>query len=78
MDKPKKTTTELVAIALAELGDHGIHPNGIKISVIPAGDTWEFRTSADAEAEAAPGYADRVAKLVQIGDHLSSQFDWAG
>ena len=75
MDKPKKTAAELIAIAVAELQDHGIQPNGIRISIIPAGDTWEFRTSADAQAEAAPGYADCVARLVQIGDHLSAQFD---
>lgn len=77
MDKLKKTAAELIAIAVAELGDHGFQPTGMKIAIIPVGDTWEFRTSANAEAEAAPGYADCVAKLVQIGDHLSAQFDCA-
>lgn len=78
MDKPTKTDAELIAIAIAELGDHGFHPDGLNISVISSGDSWEFRTAATTEAEDAPGYADCVARLVQIGDHLSAQYARAG
>ena len=34
--------------------------------------------SADAATVAKPGYPERVAMLVQIGDHLSKQYDFAG
>ncbi|MGO4717378.1 hypothetical protein [Bradyrhizobium sp. 2TAF24] len=75
MNRPRKTDAELIAIAIAELGDHGFYPDGLNISVIRTGETWEFRTAATPAAEEAPGYADCVARLVQIGDHLSTQYD---
>lgn len=75
MDKPRKTSAELIAIALAELSDHDFHPDGLNISVVTTDRSWEFRTNATAQAEAAPGYAECVAKLMQISDHLSAQYD---
>jgi hypothetical protein len=79
MSKSAKTEAELVAIARAELKVHAPDcPDGIVISVLRAGDTWEFRTSADAATVAKPGYPECVAMIVQIGDHLSKQFDVKG
>jgi hypothetical protein len=78
MTKPTKTEAELVAMARAELKEHVEGPDGIEISVLRDGDTWEFRAAADAATAAEPGYPERVAMLVQIGDHLSKQFDVAG
>jgi len=43
--------------------------------VLRDGDSWEFRTSADAATIAKPGYPESVAMIVQIGDHLSKQYD---
>jgi hypothetical protein len=48
------------------------------ISLIPSGDSWEFRASADKDTEARPGYPECVAMLVQIGDHLAKQYDVSG
>ena len=42
------------------------------------GETWEFRTMADKATIAKPGYPECVAMIVQIGDHLSKQFDVKG
>jgi hypothetical protein len=79
MSKPAKTEAELVAMARAELKVHAPDcPDGIVISVLRAGDTWEFRTSADEATVAKPGYPECVAMIVQIGDHLSKQFDVKG
>jgi hypothetical protein len=75
MSKPVKTEAELVAMARAELNAHVDGPDGIVISVLPSGDSWEFRTTADATTVAKPGYPERVAMIVQIGDHLSKQYD---
>ena len=41
-------------------------------------DSWEFRTEADEATKAKPGYPECVAMIVQIGDHLSKQFDVKG
>jgi len=41
----------------------------------PDGASWELRASADAATAAKPGYPECVAMLVQIGDHLSKQYD---
>ena len=38
-------------------------------------DSWEFRTEADEATQVKPGYPECVAMMVQIGDHLSKQFD---
>ena len=78
MSKPSKTEAELVALARAELEVHADCPDGISISVLRAGDSWEFRTSADAATVAKPGYPECVAMIVQIGDHLSKQYDVKG
>jgi hypothetical protein len=78
MSKPTKTEAELVAMARAELKIHADCPDGIAISVIRSGDSWEFRTSADEATIAKPGYPECVAMIVQIGDHLGKQFDLNG
>ena len=78
MSKPTKTPAELIAMARAELKVHADCPDGIEISVIRDGDSWEFRASADDATAARPGYPECVAMLVQIGDHLSKQYDVAG
>ena len=79
MSKPVKTEAELIAMARAELKVHCPDcPEGIDISVLRAGNSWEFRTSADAATIAKPGYPECVAMIVQIGDHLSKQFDVTG
>jgi hypothetical protein len=75
MSKPVKTEAELVAMARAELKVHADCPDGMQISVIRDGGAWEFRASADAATIAKPGYPECVAMLVQIGDHLSKQYD---
>ena len=78
MSKPAKTASELIAMARAELTVHADCPDGIEISVISSGDSWEFRAAADAATVAKPGYPECVAMLVQIGDHLGKQYDLKG
>jgi hypothetical protein len=78
MSKPVKTEAELIAMAMAELKAHVDGPDGIVISVLRDGDSWEFRATADAATIAKAGYPERVAMLVQIGDHLSRQYDLKG
>ena len=78
MSKPGKTAAELIAMARAELKVHADCPDGIEISVVGAGDSWEFRTAADEATVAKPGYPECVAMIVQIGDHLGKQFDVKG
>jgi hypothetical protein len=78
MSKPNKTPAELIDLARAELKVHADCPDGIEISVIRDGDSWEFRASADEATAARPGYPECVAMLVQIGDHLNKQYDVAG
>ncbi len=78
MSKPVKTEAELIALARAELKAHVDGPDGIVISVLRDGDSWEFRAAADEATIAKPGYPERVAMLVQIGDHLSKQYDLKG
>jgi hypothetical protein len=78
MSKPIKTEAELIAMAKAELKVHADCPDGIVISVLGAGDSWEFRAGADQATVAKPGFPECVAMLVQIGDHLSKQFDVKG
>jgi len=74
MSKPVKTEAELIAMAKAELKVHADCPDGIVISVLCSGDSWEFRASAEDATVAKPGYPECVAMLVQIGDHLSKQY----
>lgn len=78
MTKPVKTEAELVAMAKAELKVHADCPDGMVISVIRNEDSWEFRSAADDATIAKPGYPECVAMLVQIGDHLSKQYDLKG
>ena len=78
MSKPVKTEAELIAMARVELKVHVDGPDEIAISVLRDGDSWEFRTSADEATIAKPGYPESVAMLVQIGDHLSKQYDVKG
>lgn len=75
MSKPAKTEAELITMARAELEVHADGPDGIAIGVLRNGDSWEFRTEADEATKAQPGYPERVAMIVQIGDHLSKHFD---
>jgi hypothetical protein len=75
MSKPVKTEGELIALAQAELRAHVDCPNGIVIFVIRDGHSWEFRTEAAPSTVAKPGYPEAVAMLVQIGDHMSKQYD---
>jgi hypothetical protein len=78
MSKPAKTEAELIEMAKAELKAHLDCPDGIAVSVIRDGDAWEFRANADEATIAKPGYPECVAMLVQIGDHLSRQYDLKG
>jgi hypothetical protein len=75
MSKPVKTEAELIAMAQAELKAHADPPDGMNISILRDGDSWEFRAGADKATEAKVGYPEAVAMLVQIGDHLSKQYD---
>ena len=78
MSKPVKTEAELVAMAKAELKVHADCPDGMTISILRDGDSWEFRATADQATVNKPGYPECVAMLVQIGDHLSKQYDVEG
>ena len=78
MSKPQKTEAELIAMARSELKVHADCPDGIRISVLRDGDSWEFRADADQAATDKPGFPESVAMLVQIGDHLSKQYDVKG
>jgi hypothetical protein len=78
MSKSTKTEGELIAMAREELRAHVDCPDGVVISVLRAGDSWEFRAAADQATIAKPGYPECVAMIVQIGDHLSRQFDVEG
>jgi hypothetical protein len=75
MTKPVKTEAELIAMAMSELKVHADPPDGMKISIIRDGESWEFRAGADKATEAKAGYPEAVAMLVQIGDHLAKQYD---
>ncbi|HLZ05688.1 MAG TPA: hypothetical protein VKR55_26495 [Bradyrhizobium sp.] len=78
MSKPVKTEAELIEMAKAELRVHADPPEGMVISIIRDGDSWEFRARAGHATEAKPGYPEAVAMLVQIGDHLAKQYDVKG
>jgi hypothetical protein len=78
MSKPVKTEADLIAMAKAELKVHADCPDGIVISVLRVGSSWEFRAAADQVTVAKSGFPECVAMLVQIGDHLSKQFDVKG
>jgi hypothetical protein len=74
MSKPTRTAAELIAMARAELKVHADCPDGMIISIIRDGESWEFRAEADPATVAKPGYPECVAMLVQIGDHLGKQY----
>ena len=78
MSKPAKTESELIAMARAELKVHADCPDGIVISVLRDGNSWEFRASAEQATIDKAGYPECVAMLVQIGDHLCKQYDFKG
>jgi hypothetical protein len=78
MSKPVKTEAELITMAQAELKVHADPPEGMTIAIIRDGDSWEFRAGADKATQDKPGYPEAVAMLVQIGDHLSKQYDVKG
>ena len=78
MSKPVKTEAELIAMAKAELKVHADPPDGMQISIVRDGDNWEFRAGADKATQDRAGYPEAVAMLVQIGDHLSKQYDVKG
>jgi hypothetical protein len=78
MSKPVRTQAELIEMAKAELKVHADPPDGMLISILRDGDGWEFRVSADKATQDKPGYPEAVAMLVQIGDHLSKQYDVKG
>ncbi len=78
MSKPTRTEAELIAMARAELKVHADCPDGMNISIVRDGDGWEFRAKADQATVDKPGYPECVAMLVQIGDHLSKQYDVKG
>jgi hypothetical protein len=77
MSKPTKTEAELIEMATTELKAHLDYPAGMSISVLRWGTRWEFRAKADPGTATKPGYPECVAMLVQIGDHLSKQYDVA-
>ena len=78
MSKPVKTEAELITMAKAELKVHADCPDGMTISIVRDGDSWEFRAMAEQATVDKPGYPECVAMLVQIGDHLSKQYDVKG
>jgi len=78
MSKPVRTEAELIEMARAELKVHADPPDGIIISILRDGDSWEFRARADKATAGKAGYPEAVAMLVQIGDHFSKQYDVKG
>jgi len=78
MSKPARTEAELIAMARAELKVHADGPDGLIISIVRDGDSWEFRADADQVTRDRPGFPESVAMLVQIGDHLSRQYGVTG
>ena len=79
MSKPTRSAAELIAMARAELKVHEQIVRTVSRSPsFPTESSWEFRTSADEATIARPGYPECVAMIVQIGDHLSKQYDVKG
>ena len=78
MSKPVKSEADLIEMAKAELKVHADPPEGMAISIVRDGDSWELRASADDATKNRPGYPEAVAMLVQIGDHLAKQYDVKG
>jgi hypothetical protein len=77
MTRPTKTEAELIAMAMAELKTRADCPDGMTVSVLRWGDKWEFRAKADRGTASRSGYPECVAVLIQIGDHLSKEYDVA-
>mgnify|MGYP000547718261 CR=1 FL=1 len=57
---------------------HADGPDNLVISIVRDSDSWEFRADADQATRDRPGFPESVAMLVQIGDHLSKQYDVKG
>jgi hypothetical protein len=51
---------------------------GDEIAVLRSEGSGKFHAEADEATQAKPGYPECVAMIVQIGDHLSKQFDVKG
>ena len=64
MSRPVKTESELIAMAKAELKVHADCPDGMIISVLRDGRSWEFRASADKATSDRPGYPESVAMRI--------------
>jgi hypothetical protein len=75
MQKTPKTSAEILDLVRAEEERHGPWPQGLIVTVLRVGDSWELRTSADQETSREVGYGECVARIVQIGDHLRREFD---
>lgn len=75
MSKPTKTSADFLAMLKEEMNHYADCPDGISVSVISSGDSWEFRATADDATKSSVGYGECVARIVQIGDHLGKQFD---
>ena len=78
MSKPVKTQAELIEMARAELKVHADPPDGLTISIIGDGDSWELPAGADKATQEKAVYPEAADMLVQIGDHLSKQYDLKG
>ena len=77
MSKPTKTEAELIAMARAELKVHADCSDGIVISVLRDGSSWEFRTAADEATIAKPGYPECVALIVRSAITSANSLMWA-
>lgn len=75
MSKPTKTSADILAMLKEEMNHYADCPEGIIVSVISTGNSWEFRTTADDATKSSVGYGECIARIVQIGDHLGKQFD---
>ena len=78
MSKPTRTEAELVAMARAELKVHLDCPDGITISPFFLRGLLGIPHRGRRGDRAKPGYPECVAMIVQIGDHLSKQYDVSG
>ena len=59
MSKPVKSEAELIEMARAELKVHADPPDGIIISILRDGDSWQFRARADKATEDRPAIPRR-------------------
>jgi len=78
MSKPIKTEAELIAMARAELKVHADCPDGIVISVLRAGDSWEFRADADQATVAKPGFPEAQAVASALKSAILARISHGG